>query len=216
MQAKLEILHRAPVQPNSHQRSPLLFIHGAYCGAAIWSTYFLPWFAARGWHAYALSLEGHGRSEGHGWLAALSIDDYVRNLSDVVVTFPTPPVLIAHSMGGFVLQRYLERENPSAGNVLLASVPPRGLTQSSLRLLQHSPAVFSTLNIFQSDGVRQIPLERTKRLLFSDDLPAELLISWLPTFQAESMRAIFDMLMVGLLTPPATAHPTKLGIGRCR
>ena len=56
----------------------------------------LPWFAQRGWHATAISLEGHGDSRGHAWLAALGIDDFARNVHAVVKTMPRPPVLIGH------------------------------------------------------------------------------------------------------------------------
>ena len=63
---------------------PLLFVHGAYCAAWVWEEYFLPWFAQRGWNATAISLEGHGDSRGHAWLAALGIDDFARNVHAVV------------------------------------------------------------------------------------------------------------------------------------
>jgi pimeloyl-ACP methyl ester carboxylesterase len=44
----------------------------------------------------------------------------------VAERLPTPPVVIGHSMGGFVVQKYLETHQAPAG-VLLASIPPRGL-----------------------------------------------------------------------------------------
>ncbi|WP_312854593.1 alpha/beta hydrolase [Paludibacterium denitrificans] len=52
-------------------------------------------------------MEGHGESEGQDYLAAISIDDYVKNLHDAIQQIGTPPIVIGHSMGGFVLQQYL-------------------------------------------------------------------------------------------------------------
>jgi pimeloyl-ACP methyl ester carboxylesterase len=45
------------------QRSPILFVHGAWHGAWCWEN-FLPYFADRGYGAYAVSLRGHGASQG--------------------------------------------------------------------------------------------------------------------------------------------------------
>ena len=37
------------------RKPPLIFVHGGYGDAWCWEPYFLPWFAAKGWPAYALS-----------------------------------------------------------------------------------------------------------------------------------------------------------------
>ena len=58
----LEVVSRLPKRAT--RKPPLLFVHGGYCDAWCWTPYFLPWFAARGWPAYALSLRGHGASGG--------------------------------------------------------------------------------------------------------------------------------------------------------
>lgn len=56
---RLELIAQLPSSPS--QSTPLLFVqwHAAWC----WE-HFLPWFAARGHAAYALSLRGHGASDG--------------------------------------------------------------------------------------------------------------------------------------------------------
>ena len=53
----LETRMRLPARPS--RKPPLLFVHGGYCDAWFWEPYFLPWFAAQGYPAYALSLRGH-------------------------------------------------------------------------------------------------------------------------------------------------------------
>ena len=125
---RLELLTHLP--PAGPHRTPLLFVHGAYSGAWCWEEHFLPYFAARGHPAYALSLRGHGASAGRESLALASISDYVEDVAHAVRRFQTPPVLVGHSMGGLVVQRYLERHDVPAA-VLMASVPPTGLWLAS-------------------------------------------------------------------------------------
>ena len=57
-ESRLEVRKRLPATRS--RKPPLLFVHGGYCDAWFWEPYFLPWFAARGYAAYALSLRGHG------------------------------------------------------------------------------------------------------------------------------------------------------------
>jgi pimeloyl-ACP methyl ester carboxylesterase len=102
--------------------APLLFVHGAFMGAWCWDEHFLDYFADRGYRALALGVRGHGDSPANRSLHRCSIADYVEDLCAVADLLPEPPVLIGHSMGGYVVQRYLRvRSAPAA--VLLASVP---------------------------------------------------------------------------------------------
>jgi len=50
---------------------PILFVHGMWHAAWCWAEHLLPYFAQHGYASYALSLRGHGGSEGrdgHPWL----------------------------------------------------------------------------------------------------------------------------------------------------
>lgn len=60
---KLEVITEHS-QLLSHS-TPLLFIHGAWHGAWCWEK-FLSYFAEHGYESHALSLRGHGNSEGRG------------------------------------------------------------------------------------------------------------------------------------------------------
>ncbi|WP_220348217.1 alpha/beta hydrolase [Alkalilimnicola ehrlichii] len=103
--SQLEVLEHHPERPVSD--TPLLFVHGAYAGAWCWDAHFLPYFARRGYHAYALSLRGHGESAGHESLHSAGISDYVQDVASVVERFDSPPILVGHSMGGMVVQSIL-------------------------------------------------------------------------------------------------------------
>ena len=134
----LEVLS---LDPTGKQRfdTPLLFVHGAYVGAWCWEEHYLPYFASRGFHCLAVSLSGHGGTRRHLPLDGFSIGDYVDDLSAVIEALDRPPALIGHSMGGFVVQKYLEKANVPAA-VLLCAVPPHGLLHATLGMMMASPS----------------------------------------------------------------------------
>src|SRR5512145_671611 len=106
-EAHLEIRRRLPALPT--RKPPLLFIHGGYCDAWCWEPYFLPWFASRGYPAYALSLRGHGMSGGAETLFATALDDYEADVEHAAGGLPAPPVLIGHSMGAAIVERIVAK-----------------------------------------------------------------------------------------------------------
>jgi alpha-beta hydrolase superfamily lysophospholipase len=101
---KLETVTRTP-KTQTH-KTPLLFVHSMWHGAWRWDEAFLPYFEERGYQAAALSLRGHAGSEGK--IRGNTIASYVSDAGQVAKTFDTPPVIIGHSMGGFLAQKYLE------------------------------------------------------------------------------------------------------------
>ena len=150
---KLETITRAPA--NAKHKTPLLFIHGMWHGAWCWDEFFLPFFADAGWHVTALSLRGHAGSEGK--IQGSGIMDYVSDVEQIARTLPTPPVLIGHSMGGFIVQKFLERNSAPAG-VLLASNPPYGLWHPTWLVFKHSPlTLLKVLTQFQLSPVVETP-----------------------------------------------------------
>jgi len=138
---KLEVLRRSPAGNAAGDRPALLFVHGGFVAAWCWEEYFLDWFAAHGWDCRAPSLRGHGGSDGEDQLHDFGIDDYVDDLVRIVDGLDRPPVLIGHSMGGFVVQRYLER-HPAMAAVLLAPVPPIGLFGAGIAMAVTNPGLF--------------------------------------------------------------------------
>ena len=103
---KLEIISEKPKRV-SH-KLPILFVHGAWHGAWCWKKYFMPYFAENGYSSYALSFRGHGESERPKHFKRMRITDYVKDVEQVVSTLPEKPILIGHSMGGLVVQKYLD------------------------------------------------------------------------------------------------------------
>ena len=104
---ELHVLRREPL--GTPEATPLLFVHGAWHGAWCWEEHFLGWFAERGFRVAALDLRGHGASPARGRFKTRRLRHYVADVAEVAATFDTPPVVIGHSMGGMVVQKYLER-----------------------------------------------------------------------------------------------------------
>jgi pimeloyl-ACP methyl ester carboxylesterase len=188
---RLEIISRYP--DGETKSLPLLFVHGSFAGAEIWDEYFLPYFAAQGYQVHALSLRGHGASEGREHLPWWGLADYVADLKHSVQKLPRAPVLIGHSMGGMVVQKYLESQ-PAAGAVLMASVPPHGLLPSLLGMAVGNPPLLYQILLLQSLGPRFITLDVLRRALFSDNTPDAQLLAYVRMLQAESHRVTWDML----------------------
>jgi pimeloyl-ACP methyl ester carboxylesterase len=80
--------------------TPILFVHGMWHAAWCWEEYFMPYFAQHGYDCYALSLRGHGGSEGRERLRWTPLSAYVSDVAQVVDQIEGQPVLVGHSMGG--------------------------------------------------------------------------------------------------------------------
>lgn len=187
----LEILTHPPSGPP--RPVPLLFVHGAFVAAWCWEEYFLPWFAARGWEAHALSLRGHGASAGRESLDFASIDHYVADVVTAARTLERPPVLIGHSMGAIVVQRAARRVG-SPALALLAPVPPHGLGGSLLSLALRDTPLFFALNAMQLGGDDAPALRRVRDYLFSASVTESDVYRHLRRTQRESQRALMDLV----------------------
>lgn len=204
MNMKLELLHEKA--KTSDKDTPILFVHGKWHGAWCWQEYFMPYFAQKGYEAYALSLRGHAGSEGHERLRWTSIADYVKDVEWAVAQIGKPPVIVGHSMGGFITQKYLETNRAPAA-VLLTPVPYYGLWNSTFMLLLRHPImvlrVIATLSLYP---VIETP-ELAREGLFSQELPREALEIYHKRLQDESFRAYLDELGLNLARPRRVNTP---------
>ena len=200
----LEMISKYPVE--RQHPSPLLLIHGMMHGAWCWDVHFLDYFAQRGFTAHAVNLRGHGNSEGRKKLRWTRIADYVEDVVIAVRQLPNPPILIGHSMGGFVIQKYLEDHN-APGAVLLSSPPPSGLLPTALRIARRQPFVFARVNLTLS----LLPVIATPQLareaFFSEDIPVMELCNYWKQMQEESYMAFLDMVLLDLPKPARVRSP---------
>lgn len=166
---------------------PLLFVHGGWHGARCWEN-FLDFFADAGYRAVAVSLRGHGASPTSKPLRSCSIAEYVDDLRATADGLGGRPVLIGHSLGGFVVQRYLEdRSAPAA--VLVGSVPPQGVLGLALRVWRRHPWV--SIRAFASGTLLEFvnTPALTREYLFCARTPETIVESCKSQVRPESIRA---------------------------
>ncbi len=198
----LELLTRVP-SPITRQL-PLLFVHGAWHGAWCWDVHFMPYFVQQGYRCYAVSLRGHGDSAGRERIRWHSITDYVDDVAQTAESIRLQtgqqPVIIGHSMGGFVAQKFIER-HAAGGVALLASIPSRGFLLPMLRQAERSPAlafrVFSRLSPYEMVRTPQL----ARRFFFSPSIAPAQLRAYHAQMQPESMRIVLDITVLHLPRP---------------
>jgi len=122
-------------------KTPLLFQHGAWHGAWCWQ-HWMGYFSSLGYEVHAISLPGHGNSSTNkGHINFYTFKDYVKALTAEVEAVYPKPLVIGHSLGGAILQKYLENHQ-LPGAVLLATLPANGALTMTYRLARSHP--FST------------------------------------------------------------------------
>jgi pimeloyl-ACP methyl ester carboxylesterase len=201
---KLEIISKYPVE-NQHP-IPLLFIHGTFHGASCWDVHFLDYFAEHGYASHAVDLRGHGTSEGRENLRWTRIADFVEDVANTVEQLPSPPILIGHSMGGFIIQKYLEDHTAPAA-VLLSSPSPAGLLPTAIKNARRHPLIFARVNL----SLSLLPLVATPALVreafFSQDVPEEKMQAYWKLTQDDSFMAFLDMVGLDLPKPDRVKTP---------
>ncbi len=188
---KIELIRHPAI--NGRRSTPVLFIHGAWHGAWCWEDHFLPYFAAQGYDAYALSLRGHGNSEGREGLRWWSISDYVDDVLQIVGQMSKVPILVGHSMGGLIVQKYLQSHRVPAA-VLLAPVPITGIMMTALGIARRHFLIFlkalSTLSLYPVVGTPELAREA----FFSENISAAKFETYYKRLQDESFRGFLDMI----------------------
>ena len=121
------MISRIPKEPRF--KTKLLFVHGAWHGAWCWKN-FMDYFSKAGFSCWALDLPCHGEKRDEPGLAKQRMADYVEAVDRAAREIGNP-VVIAHSMGGFVTMKYLERAHPPAA-VLVAPLTYRHFPRSTL------------------------------------------------------------------------------------
>lgn len=184
----LEVLDAGTI--TSRHPAPLLFIHGAWHAAWCWEN-FLGFFAENGYRAVAVSLRGHGGSAVPKRFRFCSLADYIDDVDSVIARMPAAPVLIGHSMGGFIVQKYLERNDAPAA-VLIASASVHGSRAFAQRLMRRHPWLM-VRNIFTGDGAYGFNTPAVARAMFYSQNTTESDVArYAALVGNESLRVAFD------------------------
>jgi pimeloyl-ACP methyl ester carboxylesterase len=200
----LEVIEKGSVS-ETHP-VPLLFVHGAWHAAWCWDENFLSYFADKGYRAVALSFRGHGESTIDKPLRRCSVADYVDDVSSVADRLPDPPVVIGHSMGGLIVQKYLETHDAPAG-VLMTSIPPQGNLGNALRWIRHRPSHFAKMTITGKALPYINSPELARERFFSAHTPEADVRKYAARLQEDSSRIGIDCLLLRLPRPKRVTTP---------
>lgn len=175
-------------------KEPILFVHGVSHGAWCWEEHFAPFFRQQGYECHSLNLEGHEVPGSKKNINHISLHDYVRNVEEAVAELNRPPILVGHSMGGLIVQKYIENAS-CAKAILLAPIPPAGTWKASLRFVYHYPAALMDLlglNLYAAF------YKNARALMYSEDMDIELLEKYKEKMCAESFKAYLQTLFPGI------------------
>jgi alpha-beta hydrolase superfamily lysophospholipase len=95
----------------------ILLVHGAWHGPWCWDR-LAERLAGHGHQVQAVQLRGHDRPRGRIWHR---VHHYVQDVGESAARFVEPPVLVGHSLGGLIVQKYLEHGPVQAASLLAPS-----------------------------------------------------------------------------------------------
>jgi pimeloyl-ACP methyl ester carboxylesterase len=178
-------------------------MHGAWCFAEHW----MPYFAAHGIESWALSYRGHGLSEGS--YARASLEDYLDDVREVLCSFPVRPILVGHSMGGFLIQHLLAANDYPAA-VLVATVPHRGMPLPVLlgNSIRH-PLRFARMLATRDMRPFFDTPAMVRTGLFTGAISEAELVRHFERFDGESLRVFMELGPFGRV-PPRRRHRTPM------
>jgi pimeloyl-ACP methyl ester carboxylesterase len=179
------------------KKASILFVHGAGHAAWCWRDHFTGWFEARGYSVAAPDLAHHGDLNRRG-VTFTPLSAYVEAVAQAAARLAPPLILIGHSMGGFIIQKYLERAEADLA-VLLASTPPTGASGFVKRMARSSPAAF--FHTMLTGNGTDSPA-RTRDYFFNPATPDDIVKRCHRRLQPESMRVLLDMM--------SSLHPERV------
>lgn len=169
----------------------ILLVHGAWHGPWCWDGV-AERLRRRGHQVEAVRLRGHDDPPGRIWHR---VHHYLQDVHEAAARFIEPPVLVGHSLGGLVVQRYLERGR-ARGAVLLAPLPHHGTLPAIARMTLRHPLVMLEANL----SLRLRPFVATpglvRELFFTPQTPQALVDDTFGRLQDESWPAFFDSVVV--------------------
>lgn len=201
----METIEHIIQQPEKRiHETPLLFQHGAWHGAWCWQLW-MDYFTSLGYETHAISLPGHGKSSmNKGIINSYSFKDYVETLAEQIETISPKPVVVGHSLGGAIVQKYLE-SHQLPGAVLLATLPSGGMMPMTIRLLQRHPrAILAGFLKFDSKNWFSTP-QLAQDLFLNPNTSVDVV-----AFQKQLVSETLQNL--SLLTPFAKVNPARTPI----
>ena len=106
-------------------------------------------------------------------------------------------ILIGHSMGTVVVERFLERHQARAA-ILMAPVPATGILGATMKIAFTEPAFFSEQARASRGEYSEQTLATIRDVYYSPETSTEDLKRFGALFQGESRRAILDLNLLAM------------------
>lgn len=153
--------------PRTAARPHIVLVHGAWHGAWCWAGV-APLLRARGHGVTAIDLPGRWRSPAAQ--AAITADDYVQAVLQVLRTVPTPAVLVGHSLGGASISLAAEAAPERVHRLvyLTAFLVPPGQTVGALAGADRASRIPSAVRRDAATGSSAIDPARAREVFFHD------------------------------------------------
>lgn len=173
----------------SPAKGNILFIHGMCHGAWCWDQGFIQRFNEAGYNGYAIDLTKHDAAGKTLGINKVTINNYLDDVKLAIKEIGGDVILVGHSMGGFIIQKYLE-SNTAAKAILLASVPPSGILPAALRYLSKFPEALPSF-ILQDIYA---PFVKNAATLYHPDTDQELIRKCKEKMCSESFKVLLQMM----------------------
>lgn len=180
----------------------ILLVHGAWHGPWCWQD-FAERMRQAGHDVRCVLLRDHDRPSGRIWHR---VTDYVNDLERAAELARSPPILVGHSLGGLIVQKYLERR-PARGAVLMASLPTGGAWSVCWRLLRRYPLTFLRANLSLSLRPFITRAELVRELFFTAERPLGPVRDFMKRLRDESYLAFLDAIFFALPRPERVSTP---------
>ena len=130
----------------------VVFIHGLWMHSSSWN-HWVDYFNQNGFEAVALPWPGDcatvAESRQHPELiAGKGIKEIADSYANIIATYPNPPIVIGHSLGGLIAQELLGRGNLVSAVIAIDPAPIKGVWQLTLSSIKASlPIISNPFNI---------------------------------------------------------------------
>jgi len=181
------MIHRSSAAEKA--KGKILFVHGMCHGAWCWDQGFMQFFTKYGYDCYAIDLPGHERAGRNKSVNQYGIEDYIEAVKSCIKQLGEDSIIVAHSMGGFITQKFLEKNRCKAA-ILLGSVPPSGLLKPTLRYLKAHPDAIR--DFFKMDIY--LPFVKYADDLYSSEKRPQDFVAYQGLMRSESFKAVLNMI----------------------
>ena len=163
-------------------------------------------FATRGFETHAISLRGHGASATPRAFNLCGLRDYLGDLEKAIAAIEPRPVVVGHSLGGYVTQFYLT-EHQLPGAVLLCSAPAGGFLRFLMSWAYRHPVAFArgllSLNTRHMVGTPAL----ARDAFFRADIDPVTLESYVKLIVPESLRVATEGSLLIFPKPERNRNP---------